>query len=60
MKEKACRECGKLTDLDICIICKGHTTTDWIGYVAILDPENSQIANKMDIKMKGKYALKVR
>ncbi len=60
MKEKACKECGKLTDLDVCLLCKGHTSTDWVGYIAIVNPEESKIAKKMGIKVKGKYALKVR
>lgn len=60
MKEKACKECGKITDLDVCRLCNEHTTTDWVGYVAIMDPTLSRIAKKMGIKAKGKYALKVR
>ena len=60
MKEKACKECGKITELDVCRLCKGHTSTDWVGYVAIVNPEISRIAKKMGIKVKGKYALKVR
>lgn len=60
MKEKACKECGKVTREDICIICKTATSTDWIGYVSIIDPETSEIAKKLNINMKGKYALRVK
>lgn len=60
MKENACKECKKLTELDVCEVCKSKTTPNWIGFVAISDPETSQIAKQMGIKVKGKYALKVR
>ncbi len=60
MKENACKECKKLTKLDVCEVCKSKTTANWIGFVAISDPETSQIAKQMGIKIKGKYALKVR
>jgi len=35
-------------------------TTDWMGYVIIIDPEKSEIAKKMNITKEGKYALRVR
>ncbi len=60
MKVNACKECKRLTELDVCESCKGKTTQNWIGFVAIADPETSDVAKKMGIKLKGKYALKVR
>jgi|Deesub1362A_J573_1020465.scaffolds.fasta_scaffold00233_47 DNA-directed RNA polymerase subunit E" len=60
MKEKACKECKMITNLDICPICKVATSADWMGYVSVIDPENSLIAEKLDIKVKGKYALRVK
>ncbi|MBU2560595.1 DNA-directed RNA polymerase subunit E'' [archaeon] len=60
MKEKACKECSKVTTMDICTICKAPTSTDWIGYVSIVDPETSEIAKRLNIKIKGKYALRVK
>lgn len=60
MKEKACKECGIITDLDVCVICKSPTSQDWLGYVSIIDPENSEVAKKLNIKTKGKFALRVR
>lgn len=60
MKEKACKECGKVTSGDVCVICKTPTSNDWIGYVSIIDPETSEIAKKLNINMKGKYALRVK
>jgi RNA polymerase subunit RPABC4/transcription elongation factor Spt4 len=49
-----------LTELDVCELCKSKTTANWIGFIAISDPETSEISKKMGIKLKGKYALKVR
>ena len=59
-KERACKECGRISDLDVCVNCKSPTSPDWIGYVNILDPENSRIAQRLEIKTKGKYALRVK
>jgi len=47
--DPVCRNC-KSTDL----------SDDWIGFVIVIDPENSEIAKKMGIKTSGKYAIRVR
>ena len=60
MKEKACKECSKVTMMDICATCKAPTSAEWIGYVSILDPETSEIAKRLNINIKGKYALRVK
>ncbi len=60
-KEKACKKCKILVKGSNCPICKGNEFTNvWQGQINILDPNKSAIAEKMDIKVKGKYALKVR
>ena len=48
-----------LTEEKICPQCAIPTSKRWRGYVIIRDPSNSQIAEKMNIKKSGKYALKV-
>jgi DNA-directed RNA polymerase subunit E" len=60
MKERACKECGRITNLDICKVCRVPTSPDWMGYVSVIDPEDSMIAGKLNIKTKGKYALRVK
>jgi DNA-directed RNA polymerase subunit E" len=60
MKEKACKECNRITNLDICVVCKSPTSTDWIGYVSIINPEKSEVSKRLNINSKGKYALRVR
>ncbi len=61
MTEFACRKCKFInTDSNVCKNC-GSTdlTREWYGYVIILDPEKSEIAKKLGIKIPGKFALKV-
>lgn len=57
---KACRDCHRLVDGNLCPICKAsHLTDDWSGIVIIIDL-NSELAQKLNITHPGKYALKVR
>ncbi|HID43151.1 MAG TPA: DNA-directed RNA polymerase, subunit E'' [Archaeoglobaceae archaeon] len=59
--ELACRQCKFISvDSSACKNC-GSTelTKEWYGYVIILDPENSEIAKKLGVKIPGKYSLKV-
>jgi DNA-directed RNA polymerase subunit E" len=61
MSEKACTTCHHLTKENICPRCKTATLSDdYSGLVIVFDPENSAIAKVMNIKQKGRYALKVR
>ncbi len=57
---RACKICKRLTEKDTCSVCNKPTSQYWSGYVAVLDPEKSQIAQKLNIKLPGEYALKVR
>ena len=44
-----------------CPNCHGNQfSTNWQGRINILDPEKSEIAKKIGIKVKGEYAIKVR
>lgn len=61
MKEKACRNCNLLTEANTCPNCGGASlSNDWTGYVVVLEPDNSEIAKRLNITKPGKYALKVR
>jgi DNA-directed RNA polymerase subunit E" len=61
MAENVCRECHRLVTGQVCQICNSSAlSSDWSGYVVIIDPEKSQIAKKLGVTMPGKYALKVR
>lgn len=61
MKARACRECHIITEADVCPSCGSmNLTGDWSGYVIIIDPMRSQIAKRLNVKIPGRYALKVR
>ena len=61
MSEKACSICHFITKENVCPKCKSSSLSDdFSGIVIIFDPENSAIAKAMNIKEKGRYALKVR
>jgi DNA-directed RNA polymerase subunit E" len=61
MSEKACANCHFITKENVCGRCKsGSFSEDYAGLVVMFDPENSAIAKAMNIKEKGRYALKVR
>ena len=57
---KACKKCQRLTTEDTCPYCQAPTSQYWSGYLGIVDPEKSEIAKRMNIKLPGEYALKVR
>ncbi|WP_290596410.1 MULTISPECIES: transcription elongation factor subunit Spt4 [unclassified Archaeoglobus] len=61
MAELACRNCKFINvDSSICKNCgSSELTKEWYGYVVIIDPEKSEIAKRLDIKIPGKYALRV-
>jgi len=61
--DKVCRQCHRVLEADkeACIVCGySNLSTDWQGYVVIIDPKQSEIAEKMNIDLPGRYALKVR
>ena len=61
MSEKACANCHFLTKENVCSKCRGTgLSDDFSGLVIIFDPENSEIAKAMNIKEKGRFALRVR
>ena len=61
MTEKACRDCNILTTSAVCPQCKkANLSDDFSGLVIIINPAESEIARTMEIKEKGRYALRVR
>lgn len=61
MMRKACKNCHQIVDGKVCPGCKGTSfSNDWTGYVVVIDPENSEIAKRLNITTPGKYALRVR
>ena len=61
MSDKACANCHFLTKENVCPKCKSTSLSDdYSGLVVVFDPEGSAIAKAMNIKEKGRFALKVR
>lgn len=57
---KACKLCNFITEESTCPQCGDETSKDWQGYVVIVDPNTSKLAQQMNIRMPGSYALRVR
>ncbi|CAI8163284.1 MAG: Uncharacterised protein [Methanobacteriota archaeon] len=58
----ACSECHLILadGIDQCSRCpSAPVSSDWSGYVVVLDPKRSEIATKLNIPLPGNYALKV-
>ncbi|MCZ7357804.1 MAG: DNA-directed RNA polymerase, subunit E'' [Candidatus Methanoperedens sp.] len=61
MAENVCKECHRIVTGQVCQVCNSTSlTSDWSGYVVIIDPAKSQIAKRLSVTLPGKYALKVR
>ena len=60
-RDKVCKKCKIVVKSGECPICKGNQfSTNWKGQINVIDVKKSKIAKKLGIKVKGKYALKVR
>lgn len=60
-KKKVCKKCKLFVEGNECPICKGNQfSTSWQGRFYVLDVNNSEIAKKAGITVKGEYAIKVR
>ncbi len=57
---KACLKCKYLTEEDECPICGSPTSENWTGLLIIIDPKKSEIAKKINIDFKGKFAITVK
>ena len=57
---RACRNCRTLTYGKECPICKStNLTSNWKGYIRVVDPEKSEVAKLLNIEIKGRFALNV-
>ena len=57
---KACTRCHRLIEDERCIMCNISTSKNWSGFLIVVDPEKSKIANELKITLPGEYALRVR
>lgn len=59
--KKVCKSCKLFVEGNECPLCKSNQlSTNWQGRLIIIDANKSMIAQKMDINIKGEYAIKVR
>lgn len=61
MKKKACKRCKMFVEGGECPVCKTNQfSTNWQGRLYVIDANKSVIAEKINIKSKGEYAIKIR
>jgi len=61
-KQKACKICNKIYEEgNKCPNCEAKESTDsFKGRIVVSNPEKSEIAQKLNIKSKGNFAIKTR
>lgn len=60
-KKKACKMCKMLIEGSKCPNCGSESFANtWQGRLHILDANKSEIGQKIGIKAKGEYAIKIR
>ena len=60
-KEKACKTCKTVYEGTKCPKCGSTESIDTFkGKINILKPENSEVAEKLGLKEKGTFAIKLR
>ncbi|MBL7059029.1 DNA-directed RNA polymerase subunit E'' [Candidatus Pacearchaeota archaeon] len=61
-KSKACKVCNKIYETgDKCPNCDAKESTEGFkGRIVILNPEKSEIAQKIGLKKEGNFAIKTR
>ena len=60
MVTKACTRCHRIMEDERCAICNIATSKNWSGFLIVVDPEKSEIAQELKITLPGEYALRVR
>ena len=59
-KEKACKNCKRIYEGDVCPNCEHKDTSDTFkGKVEIIDAEKSEIAKELKVAKKGIYAVRL-
>jgi len=61
VKEKVCKNCKMFVEGNVCPVCKeSQFTSVFQGRLNVLDAQKSFIAQQINIKEKGRYAIKIR
>ena len=60
-KQKACKICNSIYEEGKCPNCESKESTEGFkGRIVVLNPEKSEIAQKLKLKGKGNFAIKTR
>jgi DNA-directed RNA polymerase subunit E" len=60
-KKKVCKTCKLFVEGPDCPVCHSQNfSTNWQGRIFIVDPQKSEIAQKVGLAQKGEYAIKAR
>lgn len=58
-KQKACKKCKTIFTGTVCPKCGSEESSDGFkGKIVVLNPEQSEISQKLKLKEKGEYALR--
>ena len=61
MKKKVCKKCKIFVEGETCPICKKNSfSTNFQGRIYFVDVNRSTIAKKINVDLKGEYAIKVK
>jgi transcription elongation factor SPT4 len=61
VKQRACKLCKTIHDTERCPSCEGKEHTEsFKGRIVVLNPEKSEIAQKINITEEGNFAIKTR
>ena len=60
MADRACIRCSYVSFDKTCPLCGSETSSNWTGLVVIVDPEDSMLAEELNVETPGRYAIKVR
>jgi len=60
MAQKACKSCKAVVEGATCKVCGGQELSEGFkGKIAVMQPENSEIARTMKYDKKGVFSLKL-
>lgn len=60
-RKKVCKSCKIFVEGSECPLCKGSNFSNvWQGRVYLLDTNKSDVAKKINVTVKGEYAIKCR
>ena len=60
-KKKVCKQCKMFVEENSCPVCHMESfSPSWQGRIYVADAAHSEVAQKVGLKVKGEYAIKVK